>query len=104
MAGDEFMSTVFHLKPDQIGVAMNAPETVAYVIRLTDVQPVARGAVEAVRGGRLQQVRPGCPSGSAADFPGLAGRDQDVGRLRVAPGRKLDQMGESGSRGQQDGE
>ncbi len=38
-AGDEFMSTVFHMEPGQIGVAMNAPKTVAYVIRLDKLSP-----------------------------------------------------------------
>jgi hypothetical protein len=38
-AGDEFMRTVFHLTPGQIGVAMNAPQTVAYVVQLTEFTP-----------------------------------------------------------------
>jgi hypothetical protein len=38
-AGDEFMKTVFSLEPGQIGVAMNAPQTVAYVIQLSDLTP-----------------------------------------------------------------
>jgi hypothetical protein len=39
MAGDEFMKTVFRLEPGQVGVAMNAPQTVAYVIQLTELTP-----------------------------------------------------------------
>ena len=39
MAGEEFMRTVFHLEPGQIGVAMNAPKTMAYLIRLDEVKP-----------------------------------------------------------------
>jgi hypothetical protein len=38
-AGDEFMRTVFRLEPGQTGVALNAPKTVAYVIRLTGLSP-----------------------------------------------------------------
>ena len=38
-AGEEFMQTVFHLEPGQIGVALNAPQNVAYVIQLTDLSP-----------------------------------------------------------------
>jgi hypothetical protein len=38
-AGEEFMRTVFHLEPSQIGVAMNAPKTMAYVIRLNELSP-----------------------------------------------------------------
>jgi len=39
IAGEEFMRTVFHLEPVQIGVALNAPMTVAYVIRLNELSP-----------------------------------------------------------------
>ena len=39
MAGNDFMRAVFHLEPGQIGVAMNAPQTVAYVIRLESFSP-----------------------------------------------------------------
>ena len=39
MAGEEFMATVFRLKPGEIGVAMNAPKTIACVIRLIGLQP-----------------------------------------------------------------
>ncbi len=39
MAGEEFMKTVFGLEPGQAGVAMNAPQTVAYVIRLVEFLP-----------------------------------------------------------------
>ena len=38
-AGDEFMRTVFRLEPGQIGVAMNAPQNVAYVIQLSGLSP-----------------------------------------------------------------
>ena len=34
-AGEEFMRTVFHLESGQVGVALNAPQTVAYVVRLS---------------------------------------------------------------------
>ena len=39
MAGNDFMRAVFHLEPGQIGVALNAPQTVAYVIRLESFSP-----------------------------------------------------------------
>ncbi len=39
LAGETFMETVFSLKPGQIGVAFNAPQTVAYVIRVTGIAP-----------------------------------------------------------------
>ena len=38
-AGEEFMRTVFHLEPGQIGVAPNAPQNVAYVIQLSGFSP-----------------------------------------------------------------
>jgi hypothetical protein len=38
-AGEQFMQTVFHLTPGQTGVAMNAPQMVAYVIQLKDLTP-----------------------------------------------------------------
>ncbi|NLF06887.1 MAG: hypothetical protein GX594_02775 [Pirellulaceae bacterium] len=38
-AGDEFMRTVFSLKPGEIGSAMNAPQTIAYVIRVKEFAP-----------------------------------------------------------------
>lgn len=37
--GEEFMRTVFRLKPGEIGVAMNHPQRVVYVIRLVESQP-----------------------------------------------------------------
>ncbi len=39
LAGEEFMHTVFHLERGQIGVAMNAPKTVAYVVQLNELSP-----------------------------------------------------------------
>jgi hypothetical protein len=39
LPGEDFMRAVFHLKPGQVGVAMNAPQTVAYVIRLDQLNP-----------------------------------------------------------------
>ena len=39
LAGEDFMRTVFHLERGQIGVAMNAPKTVAYVIQLKELSP-----------------------------------------------------------------
>ena len=38
-AGDEFMRTVFHLEPGQIGVAPNDPQDVVYVIHLSKFGP-----------------------------------------------------------------
>ena len=37
--GNEFMETVFNLEKGQVGVAMNHPQTHAYVARLLDTQP-----------------------------------------------------------------
>jgi hypothetical protein len=39
MAGEEFMKIVFSLESGQVGAALNAPQTVAYVIRLNDLTP-----------------------------------------------------------------
>ena len=39
MPGREFMQTVFGLKASEIGVAKNAPETVAYVVQLSALTP-----------------------------------------------------------------
>ena len=39
MAGDEFMRTVFRLEVGQVGVAMNQNQTVAYVVRITRLDP-----------------------------------------------------------------
>jgi len=39
MPGEKFMQTVFSLKVGEIGAAMNQPETVAYVIRVREIQP-----------------------------------------------------------------
>lgn len=39
MPGEAFMKTVFGLDPGQAGEAMNAPETVAYVVRVTTFSP-----------------------------------------------------------------
>jgi len=37
--GDEFMRAVFDLDVGEIGVAMNQPKTVAYVVRMTEANP-----------------------------------------------------------------
>ena len=38
-AGTEFMRTVFHLEPGELGVTMNAPQNIAYVIQLNEFSP-----------------------------------------------------------------
>ncbi|MBX3415308.1 MAG: hypothetical protein KF708_21670 [Pirellulales bacterium] len=38
-AGQSFMRTVFHLAPGEVGVAMNQPEDVAYVVQLESTTP-----------------------------------------------------------------
>jgi len=38
-AGNEFMQEVFKLEPGQVGVAMNAPKSIAYVLRVTEFNP-----------------------------------------------------------------
>lgn len=38
-AGQDFMRTVFHLQPGEIGVAMNRPETIVYVVQLESSSP-----------------------------------------------------------------
>ncbi|MBL9125114.1 MAG: hypothetical protein JNG90_15865, partial [Planctomycetaceae bacterium] len=38
-AGSEFMRTVFNLQPSQAGAALNAPQTVAYVVQVTNFSP-----------------------------------------------------------------
>ncbi len=38
-AGEEFMRTVFRLEPGQVGVAMNAPQTIAYVVQPAEFSP-----------------------------------------------------------------
>lgn len=40
MAGDEFMRTVFRLKPGKVGVAFNAPKTVVYVVQPNKFSPL----------------------------------------------------------------
>ncbi|MCS7237834.1 MAG: hypothetical protein NZ899_06145 [Thermoguttaceae bacterium] len=37
--GEEFMRTVFRMRPGDVGTAMNHPQTVAYVIRVVEIQP-----------------------------------------------------------------
>ena len=39
LAGEDFMRAVYDLKVDEIGVAMNQPKTIAYVVRLTETTP-----------------------------------------------------------------
>lgn len=39
VAGNEFMRTVFRLNPGEVSSAMNAPQTVVYVIRVTEFTP-----------------------------------------------------------------
>lgn len=40
MAGHDFMRSVFELNKGQIGVAMNHPQTIAYVIRVAEINPL----------------------------------------------------------------
>lgn len=37
--GEEFMRTVYQLRPGEVGVAMNHPQTEVYVVRLVETQP-----------------------------------------------------------------
>ncbi len=39
MAGPDFMRTVFQLKQGRVGVAMNHPEAIAYVVRVSEINP-----------------------------------------------------------------
>jgi hypothetical protein len=39
MAGEDFMRTAYSLEPDEAGVALNAPKTVAYVIQVIKTEP-----------------------------------------------------------------
>jgi hypothetical protein len=39
MAGPDFMRAVFGMKKGQIGVAMNHPKTIAYVVRVNEINP-----------------------------------------------------------------
>ena len=39
MAGPDFLRAVFELERGQIGVAMNHPKTIAYVLRVTEINP-----------------------------------------------------------------
>jgi hypothetical protein len=39
VAGQEFMQTVFGLTPGEVGVAKNHPETIVYVVRVTEFSP-----------------------------------------------------------------
>jgi hypothetical protein len=39
LPGNDFMRTVFRLEPGQIGVAFNAPKTIAYVVRPSEFSP-----------------------------------------------------------------
>jgi len=38
-AGEEFMKTVFRLRPNEVGTAFNAPQTIVYVVRPTEFTP-----------------------------------------------------------------
>jgi hypothetical protein len=42
LVGDDFMRKVFSLQPGESGAAMNAPQTIAYVIRLIEYTPSYR--------------------------------------------------------------
>ncbi|HEX4132946.1 MAG TPA: hypothetical protein VHZ24_23135 [Pirellulales bacterium] len=57
--GPDFMRAVFSLGVGDVGVAMNNPETVAYIVRLTSLEPaesVLRDTFFADKGGTPQQV------------------------------------------------
>ncbi|HWB01057.1 MAG TPA: hypothetical protein VG713_21345 [Pirellulales bacterium] len=57
--GPEFMQKVFDLRVGDVGVAMNNPETAAYVVRVTSLEPsesVLRDTFLADKGGTPQQV------------------------------------------------
>jgi len=54
--GNEFMRTVFRLDQGQIGVAMNQPETVVYVVRMAEVMPALWQAFLAEDFGRYARV------------------------------------------------
>ncbi len=63
MAGNEFMRAVFALRQGEVGVAWNAPRTVAYVVRVNELVPPA----ETLRSGFFTSIYPSYASAGNND-------------------------------------
>ena len=91
-AGQEFMDAVFQLKPDETGAALNAPQTVAYVIRVTEFYPTHTVLWKLFE---VDDYSKYAPAGQADNWQIQQAWLDEIKRsagFKLTPGRKLDQL------------
>ena len=89
--GVEFMATVFDLKPGETAIAMNHPQTIAYVVQPRKFEFRTRGGDDVTSKSVIWEqfttdryaITPPCPTRSNADVPCLGKGVARVGRFRV---------------------
>lgn len=99
MAGEDFMRTVFHLKPGEAGAAFNAPQTVAYVVRLGELTPSWDVLWKQFEVDDFSKYAPASQTDRQAVMRAWLEEIKTSARLKW--NRKADQMQESGPRGEE---
>ena len=91
-AGDEFMRAVFHLEPGQIGVALNDPKTVAYVVRLTELSPSHEVLWKQFEVDDFSKYAPAAEDDRRQITRAWLGEIKKSAGFELAPGYKFDRM------------
>jgi hypothetical protein len=96
---EDFMRTVFHLRPDDVGSAFNAPQTVAYVVRLIEFTPSHDVLWKQFEVDDFSKYVPAAQSDRQKLM--RAWLEEIKTSAGVKWNRKADQMGDSGPRGEE---
>ncbi len=97
MASDDFMRAVFRLEPGQTGAGMNAPQTVAYVIRLTELNPAQEVLWKQFEVDDFSKYAPAAEGDRLRIARAWLDEIKSSAGFELAPGRKFDRMVDSGS-------
>jgi hypothetical protein len=96
---EDFMRTVFHLKPAEVGTAFNAPQTVAYVVRLTELTPSREVLWKQFEVDDFSKYAPAAQSDRQKLMRAWLEEIKTLAGLKW--NRKADQMSDSGPRGEE---
>jgi hypothetical protein len=101
MAGDDFMRAVFRLEPGQTGAGMNAPQTVAYVIRLTELNPSQEVLWKQFEVDDFSKYAPAAEGDRLQTARAWLDEIKSSAGFELAPGRKFDRMVDAEPRGEE---
>ncbi len=100
-AGEDFMRVTFRLKQDEVGVAFNEPKTIAYVIRLTALNPSQNVLWKEFEVDDFNKYAPAAQSDRQQMMRAWLEEIKKSTGFELAPGYKFDRTADSGSRGQE---